>query len=106
VLVNYVSVVVNAVNIALTLALTFYTFRMKQIFRGGALTRTRPIFVWAAFFLFLAAVFRAALIWGYFTADFEPLELGTRTVGFILLFAFAFSYFRALASIRNELYPT
>jgi hypothetical protein len=102
VLVNYVSVVVNAVNIALTLALTFYTLRIQRLFKGGLLSKTRLIFFWAAFFLFLAAVFRAALVWGRFTADLEPLELGATTVGLILLFAFAFFYARVLASFRNE----
>ena len=53
-------------------------------------------------FLFLAAVFRATLLWGYFPAEFEPLELGTRTVGFILLFVFAYSYARAWTDTRNK----
>ena len=102
-MVNYVSVVVNAVNIALTLALTIYTLRIRRIFKGGMLSKTRRIFFWAAFFFFLAAVFRAALVWGRFTADLEPLELGTTTIGLTLLFAFAFFYARALASFKNEL---
>lgn len=103
VLVNYVSVVVNAVNIALTLALTFYTLRIQRIFKGGLLRKTRRIFFWSAFCFLLASVFRAALVWGRFTADLEPLELGTATVGLILLLAFAFFYARALVSFRNEL---
>ena len=102
-MVNYVLAVVNAVNIALTLALIFYTLRIRRIFKGGPLSKTRQIFTWAAFFLFLAAVFRAGLVWGHFTADLEPLEEGTRTVGFVLLFAFAFSYAHVLRSFRNEL---
>jgi len=99
-LVNYISVIVNAVNIALTLTLTFYTFRIQRIFKGGVLRKTRLIFFWAAFCFLLGSVFRAALIWGRFTAELEPLELGALTVGLILLLAFAFSYARTLASFK------
>lgn len=99
-MVNYVSAAINLVNIALTFGLLFYTLRIGRIFKGSKLIgKTTPIFTGAAFFLFLAAVFRAALVWGYFTSDLEPLELGTRTIGFILLFVFALSYVRAWTTI-------
>jgi hypothetical protein len=101
-LVNYASALINAANIALTLGLLFYALRIRAIFKGGLIGKPIPIFAAAAFFLFLAAVFRAALLWGYFTAEFEPLELGTRTVGFILLFVFAYSYARAWTDTRNK----
>ena len=102
-MVNYVSVFVNAVNIALTLGLTFYTLRIQRIFKGGLLTKTRRLFFCASFFFFLAAVSRAALLWGRFTADLEPLALGAATAGLILLFAFAFSYANTLTGVKNEL---
>jgi hypothetical protein len=100
-LVNYGSLAINAVNVALTLGLFFYTLRINRIFKGGMMGKTTPLFAAAAFFLFLAAVFRAALLWGYFTADFEPLELGTRTIGFILLLAFAYYYVRAWSNVAK-----
>jgi hypothetical protein len=100
-LVNYASLAINAVNVALTLGLVFYTLRINRFFKGGTIGKPTPIFSAAAFFLFLAAVFRAALLWGYFTPDFEPLELGTRTVGFILLFAFAYYYVRAWSNVNK-----
>jgi hypothetical protein len=91
-LVNYASAIVNAINIILTLGLLFYALRIRSMFKGGFIGKTTPIFAASAFFLFLAAVFRAALLWGYFLQDFEPLEIGTRTAGFILLLVFAYSY--------------
>ena len=101
-MVNYASALINAVNIVLTLGLLFYALRLHAIFKGGLIGKPTPIFAGAAFFLFLAAVFRAALLWGYFTAEFEPLELGTRNVGFILLSLFAYSYARAWTDTRNK----
>jgi hypothetical protein len=74
----------------------------KRDLQGGLIGKPTPIFAGAALFLFLAAVFRATLLWGYFPAEFEPLELGTRTVGFILLFVFAYSYARAWTDTRNK----
>jgi len=59
-LVNYASLAINAVNVALTLGLVFYTLRINRIFKGGMIGKNTPIFAAAAFFLFLAAVFRAA----------------------------------------------
>jgi hypothetical protein len=98
-LVNYASAVVNAINILLTLGLLFYALRIRSMFKGGFIGKTTPIFAASAFFLFLAAVFRAALLWGYFLQDFEPLEIGTRTVGFILLLVFAYSYAHQWATL-------
>lgn len=94
-MVNSASLAINAINVALTLGLVFYTLRISKFFKGGAIGRTTPYFVGAAFFLFMAAVFRAALHWGYFTGEFEPFELTTRTIGFVLLFAFAYKYAQA-----------
>lgn len=98
-MVNLVSAVLNAINILLTLGLLFYALKIRSMFKGGFIGKTTPIFAASAFFLFLAAVFRAALLWGYFPQDFQPLELGTRTIGFILLFVFAYSYAHQWATL-------
>ncbi len=98
-MVNLASAIVNAINILLTLGLLFYALRIRSMFKGGFIGKTTPIFAASAFFLFLAAVFRAALLWGYFLPEFEPLEIGTRTIGFILLFVFAYSYVHQWATL-------
>ena len=92
-MVNLASAVVNAINILLTLGLLFYALRSwGSMFKGAFIGKITPIFVASAFFLFLAGVFKTALLWGYFPQDFEPLEIGTRTIGFVLLFVFAYFY--------------
>ncbi|MGA2240079.1 MAG: hypothetical protein ABSG74_12800 [Candidatus Bathyarchaeia archaeon] len=98
-MVNYASAVMNVINVILTLGLLFYALRIRSMFKGGFIGKTTPIFASSVFFLFLAAVFRAALLWGYFQQDFEPLEIGTRTIGFILLFVFAYSYAHQWATL-------
>ena len=57
--------------------------------KGGFIGKTTPIFAASAFFLLLAAVSGPPFFLGFLT-EFEPLELGT--VGFLLLFVFAYSY--------------
>jgi hypothetical protein len=101
-LVNLASAVVSAINILLTLGLLFYALRIRSMFKGGFIGKTTPIFAASAFFLFLAAVFRAALLWGYFMQDFEPLEMGAVTIGFILLFVFAYSYAHQWATLGGN----
>ena len=98
---NLASAAINAINIILTLGLLFYALRIRSMFNGGFIGKTTPIFAASAFFLFLAAVFRAALLWGYFPPEFEPLELGTRTLGFLLLFVFAYSYAHQWATMGH-----
>ena len=99
-LVDYISASINAINILLTLALFVYSLKIREFFKGKSqVGSTTPIFSAAAFFLFLAAVFRAGLIWGNLAPAFQPLELGTRTVGFVLLLCFAYRYARVWATL-------
>jgi hypothetical protein len=103
-LVNLVSVVVNVINILLTLGLLFYALRIHSMVKGGFIGKTTPIFAASGFFLFLAAVFRAALIWGYFVQDFEPLEIGTMTIGFVSLSVFVCCYAHQWATLAGAVW--
>ena len=97
---DYVSAAINAVNVLLTLVLFIYSLKIRGFFKGKSeVGSTTPIFAAATFFLLLAAVFRAGLIWGNLAPAFQPLELGARTVGFILLLWFAYRYARIWAML-------
>ncbi|MGA2784158.1 MAG: hypothetical protein ABSF09_05615 [Candidatus Bathyarchaeia archaeon] len=93
-MVNYESVAIEMVTLALTLGLLVYAIRIHLIFKGSnSIGRTTPLFAAAAFFLLLGSVLRSALLWGYLT-EFEPLQITCRTVGILLLFTFAYSFAR------------
>jgi len=64
-LVNYESVAIEMVTLALTLGLLVYAIRIHLIFKGSnSIGRTTPLFAAAAFFLLLGSVLRSALLLG------------------------------------------
>ena len=101
-MVDYLSAAFNAINMLLTFGLMIYALKIRSMFKEPSkVGKPVRIFAVAAFFLFLAAVFRAGLLWGSLASAFQPLEIGTRTIGFLLLFMFAYQYAQVWISLRK-----
>jgi hypothetical protein len=75
-------------NLLITVGLIFFGLRMLILFKTKSeLTRGLQLFLSAACFFFGSAWVRWNLVLGYLSASFASIELGIRSLGFVLLFA-------------------
>ena len=79
----------NAVNIVITIAFLAYCVRVYGLFRGGTIGRSIRILIGSACFTALSVLVRAGLIWKPLPAHFATIELVLRSLGYVLLFIFA-----------------
>jgi hypothetical protein len=93
-------VTVAGLNVTITLWLVIYSFKTRSIYKGEMFKKSTSSFTRATVFFFLAAVLRIILVCEIIPESLEPLEIGTRTIAFILLFVFAVNFFKDWSQAR------
>jgi len=81
------SVVMNAVNVVLCSGMLVYSVKWLRLFSGGKMQRALEALTLSVVFFLLAAIARAALVWGVFTSDLTFVDITVRTFAFLFLFA-------------------
>jgi drug/metabolite transporter (DMT)-like permease len=99
-LIHLLSAIVAGLNVAITFGLVLYSLKTRSIYKGDMFKRSVSFFTRSAVFFFLAAVLRISLVLEIIPNRLEPLEIGTRSVAFLLLFAFAVNFFRDWSRAR------
>jgi hypothetical protein len=83
-------------NIFILLGLLIYSVRLRRMFSSwNYASKGLSLLVGSAVFLLLAACIRWGLEWEFIPSYLDSLEVGLRSVAFVLLFAFAVRYVRA-----------
>jgi cell division protein FtsW (lipid II flippase) len=101
-LINILSVIVAGVNVAITLGLVLYSFKTRSIYKGEMFKKSTSSFTRSTIFFFIAAVLRFSIIYEIVPDRLEPLEIGTRTIAFLLLFVFAVNFFKDWSRARER----
>jgi len=88
--------IIVTLNIFIIAGLLFYSVRLRRMFSSwNYASKGLTLLVAAAVFFLSAACVRWLWDWDFLPSDLGALELGLRTVAFVLLFAFAVRYVRA-----------
>jgi hypothetical protein len=101
-LVNVFSALVAGFNVAITFGLVVYSLRTKGVYKGEKFRRSMSGFTRSAMFFLFAAMLRVSLIWDIMPDYLEPLEIGVRSVAFLLLFKFSMEHFRDWKKFHDE----
>jgi len=88
--------IITTLNIFIILGFLVYSIRLRRMFSNwNYASRGLTLLVLAAIFFLGAACVRWLWDWGFIPSYLGGLEVGLRTVAFVLLFAFAVRYVRA-----------
>jgi len=85
-MVDVLAAALNGLNILLCLGTVLYMVRWLRIFRRGMMEKGLQALLASVVFFLLAAIARAALIWGIFVVQLTFVDIAIRTVAFVFLF--------------------
>jgi len=86
VMVSVLAASVNALNIVLCAGTAIYAAKWLRIFREGMMEKGLQALLASVIFFLLAAIARAALIWGAIPPELDYVDITIRMVAFIFLF--------------------